>query len=390
MIHLILSLDYEIFGNGSGDVRRDMVEPTRRLLTLCARHGAKLSIMCEVGEYRAMKQAEEKGALCLGYSPSGEIEQQLKNAVTSGHDVQLHLHPWWIGAEFEDGRWRLNPEYRRISDLPSGLGSEDDPFSLVGALSQGKLTLESMIKPEHPEYECLVYRAAMFWGQPSKELISGMKQVGLVGDSSVVRGLFETNPVPTDYRRAASEMGYWWTGADDISQAGPKGEQIIEFPVCSRMKPYLYNFKWTKLNVTFKRRRVERDNTGGHGMMEARKSADSRVTILKKLTSLQPLKYDFCKLSADDMIRGLQQLVRNNRTAGNGVGTPVVMLGHSKDFWNDRNLDRFLSFVEKECDRTVCFSTFGELSKRILAAEGPAVVPSVQTPSESLVLASIE
>ncbi len=368
MLHLILSLDYEIFGNGSGDVRRDMIEPTNRLLNICDKHGARLSIMFEVGEYWAMKEAEEKGALRLGYSPSSEIEQQLKHAARCGHDIQLHLHPWWVGAAFEDGRWRLNPEYRRISDLPNGIGSEDDPLSVVGALSKGKRTLESITKPERPAYECLVYRAGSFWGQPSKELILGMKRVGLVADSSVVRGLLETNPVPTDYRQAASETGYWWTSADDISQAGPRGQQIIEFPVYSRMRPYAYNLKWTKLHVTLKRRRVERDNVGGHGMMEARQSSDSRATVLRKLGSTQPLKYDFCKLSANDMIRGLRWLMRDDRTDENGVGTPVVMLGHSKDFWNDRNLDKFLSLVKKECDGRVCFSTFGELSKRILAA----------------------
>ena len=118
MIHLILSLDYEIFGSGSGDVRQDMIEPTRRLLTLCGRYSAKLSIMLEVGEYWAMKKAEETGSLHLDYSPSQQIEEQIQYAVRCGHDVQLHLHPWWIGATFEDNKWRLCPQYIRISDLP--------------------------------------------------------------------------------------------------------------------------------------------------------------------------------------------------------------------------------------------------------------------------------
>ena len=51
MIPLILSLDYEIFGNGAGDVIRDVIEPTQRMLRICDRHGAKMTIMFEVGEY---------------------------------------------------------------------------------------------------------------------------------------------------------------------------------------------------------------------------------------------------------------------------------------------------------------------------------------------------
>ena len=93
LIDLVLSFDYELFGNGSGDVRGDMIGPAERLLTICDRYGAKVSFMLEVGEYWAMKRAEQEGSLRLDYSPSREIEQQVRDAVQHGHDVQLHLHP---------------------------------------------------------------------------------------------------------------------------------------------------------------------------------------------------------------------------------------------------------------------------------------------------------
>jgi hypothetical protein len=366
LIHLVLSLDYEIFGNGSGDVRRDMIEPTRRLLGLCDRYGTRVSIMLEVGEYWAMREAERAGSLHLDYSPAREIEEQIHNAVRGGHDVQLHLHPWWIGASFQEDNWRLHPEYRRITDLPNGAGSEGDLFSVVGVLCEGKRTLEAMIHPVCADYECLVYRAAMFWGQPSRGLIQGLKRAGLVADSSVVSGMYETAPVPTDYRHAASAAGYWWTSAEDISQSGPKGEHIVEFPVCSRPKLYVCNLKWTKLYATLKRRMQENGNTHGHGMMEARRSTEPLSQILRRLGTRQPLKYDFCKLSASDMIRELRQLMKNDPGDRDGVGTPVVMLGHSKDFWNDGNLAVFLKFVKEECAERVRFSTLAECTKAVL------------------------
>jgi len=369
LVYLVLSLDYEVFGNGSGDVRRDMVEPTQRLLALCNEYGAKLSIMFEVGEYWAMREAEQRGLLDLGYSPTQQIEEQIRQAARDGHDVQLHLHPWWMGAAFADGGWQLHPEYRQITDLPRGMGTDGDLLSIAGALYQGKRTLEALVKPVCPEYSCLVYRAAEFWGQPSRELIAGMKKVGLVADSSVVRGMRQTDPVPTDYRKAKSAVGYWWTDTDDISQSGPVGEQIIEFPVYSALKPYICNFKWTKLRATLKRRQTEKADTNGHGMVEARQSTESLENVLKKLMSLHPMKYDFCKLSARDMIRGLRAARQADQSMGNGLGTPVVMLGHSKDFWNDRNLETFLKFVRCECEGKVGFATFAEVAKRIIETE---------------------
>ena len=393
MIYLVLSLDYELFGNGSGDVRRDMIEPTNRILQICDEHTAKVSIMLEVGAYWAMQKAEEEGLLNIDYLPSQEIERQVKTAVTSGHDVQLHLHPWWIGATFEENRWRLHPEYRRVTDLPNGTGSEGDLLSVVGVLCEGKRTLEALVRPVRADYECLVYRAAMFWGQPSGGLIRGLKMAGLAADSSVVGGLYETAPVPTDYRDVPPSLDYWWTSAEDISRSGRKGEQIIEFPVYSKLRPYVCNFKWTKLSATLKRRSVEKADTQGYGMMEARKSTDSLGGIIKKLWTLQPLKYDFCKLSANDMIRELRRLIKSNPVIKSnpadedGIGTPVVMVGHSKDFWNDRNLAIFLKFVKEECAERVHFSTLGECTRRILekdtqCARGPideALSPSTAT-----------
>jgi hypothetical protein len=69
LIHLILSLDYEVFGNGTGDVMRDVVCPTSRLLDTCDRHGAKMTIMFEVGEYWAFERYDEQLQHDLGYSP---------------------------------------------------------------------------------------------------------------------------------------------------------------------------------------------------------------------------------------------------------------------------------------------------------------------------------
>ena len=76
MFNLIISLDYEIFGNGAGDVIRDIIEPTNRILDICNRNGAKLTIMFEVAEYWAFKKYDKHLNKKLGYSPSKVMEQQ--------------------------------------------------------------------------------------------------------------------------------------------------------------------------------------------------------------------------------------------------------------------------------------------------------------------------
>ena len=150
MIDLILSLDYEIFGNGAGDVMRDVVGPTRRLLDICDRHGAKMTIMFEVGEYWAFEQCAGRLQEVLAYCPAQEMREQALDAIQRGHDVQLHLHPQWIGARYEAGVWQLRNEYWRLADLPAGLGSKDEATSIVGALHAGKQTVVRALMPRRP------------------------------------------------------------------------------------------------------------------------------------------------------------------------------------------------------------------------------------------------
>jgi len=261
LIDLVISLDYEIFGHGAGDVRRDIIEPTQRLLDICDSHGAKLTIMFEVAEYWAFKQMEDQ--LDLGYSPAKAMEEQAQDAISRGHDVQLHLHPQWIGAELDNRLWRVKMDQWCIADLPHGLGDQGDEYSIMGALSKGKHTLESMLCPVKPSYECIAFRAGGFHIQPSCQVIPAMKAVGLSIDSSVVQGLHVQSPHwHCDFRTAMSNYGYWWTTADDVCRSGPAHEHILELPVCSRMQPYITNFRWSQLRKVLKCGKLESRHPG--------------------------------------------------------------------------------------------------------------------------------
>lgn len=131
MISLIITIDYEIFGDGSGDVKKHIISPANQLLDICDKYGAKLTLMFEVAEYWAFKELEERGALNLDYYPSQLMAEQAANAIERGHDVQLHLHPQWLGAKYENGSWVVNFSWPRLSDLPGGLGNKNDKFSIL-------------------------------------------------------------------------------------------------------------------------------------------------------------------------------------------------------------------------------------------------------------------
>lgn len=363
MIHLIISLDYEIFGNGSGDVIRDIVDPTERILRICDRYSAKLTIMFEVAEYWAFKKYDGVLKKKLGYSPYLKMEYQIINAVQNGHDVQLHLHPQWIGAKLDKfGLWDLQFDHCSIGYLPLENNVSNGVLSTFCALQEGKKTLESIIKTHNPEYKCIAFRAGGFCIQPESIVINSLKQNGFTIDSSVVKAMVSSEPVEIDYRNAKNNGEYWWLDLNDICKLGNKSSAIVEIPVYSRIELYLKNFNFIKLRSTTKRILKEKNDQNYQRNQQIRSYNNKPIDILRKLFLSHPIKFDFCKLSYTKMIKYIKLAIKEQNS--NTEITPIVMIGHSKDFWNDKNFDMFLNHLTNQ--KLVTFSTFSDIQNKIL------------------------
>lgn len=364
MFNLIISLDYEIFGNGAGDVMRDIIEPTNRILDICNRHGAKLTIMFEVAEYWAFKQYDSHLTKKFGYSPSKKMEQQVIKAIQQGHDVQLHIHPQWIGAKLNNnGLWKLNFDQYGVGYLPNKTQCKEDIFSVTGALFQGKKTLEDLLSPINKNYKCTTFRAGGFLIKPEEEIIKAMKKANIVIDSSVVKGMKVSKPVEIDYTNAFDNIGYWWVDPNDVSIEGNNKDTIIECPIYSHMEPYFKNFRKTKYLTTLRRGRVEKSDPHFKINPKEYSSGDFQANnILTKLFKLHPMKFDFCKLSEFTMIKYLKKAIKRKFKYKKSI--PIVMIGHSKDFWNDYHFNKFLKYTKK--DQNIKFSTFSDIRKEIL------------------------
>jgi hypothetical protein len=359
LIHLVLSLDYEVFGNGAGDVRRDVVYPTSRLLDICDRHGAKMTIMFEVGEYWAFEHCDERLQHDLSYSPARAMKGQIIEAIQRGHDVQLHLHPQWIDAQYDQGVWQLRNSYWRLADLPDGLGSEEQATSIMGALHRGKQTLEDVLKPVKADYECTCFRAGGFYAQPSGQILRAMKRIGLRADSSVVKGFRKTEPFAVDYSHVKTGKAAWWTTDTDLAEEGTPGENILELSVSARREPYWKNFKMTKLQTALWRRKAERIGGGRDAAGKYITSLPSGRTVLKRLLRKHVSAFDFCKFSCRDMLERIEEL-------GDPQQQPIVMVGHSKDFANDSQFEAFLATLSHRGG--VRFASMSESVQEMLSA----------------------
>ena len=193
----------------------------------------------------------------------------------------------------------------------------------------------------------------------SRENVDAMVETGIMVDSSVVKGLAREAPYQVDFRQAEGHRDWWVADRDDVSVRGSNGSAVLECPVYSFRGPYLLNFMPAKLWAAIKRKKVEKRDPNSR--VNAVQSTPGLLEVARKVFGSHVHTLDFCKLSAAKMSR-----IVAREQAQKPHGT-LVFIGHSKDFWNDEELDGFLRKLCRLPGARVC--TFDELLSRV--AEGP-------------------
>lgn len=185
-MRILYSADYELFlGENLLPEVEVLVEPTAALLDTCDRIGIPMTLFADVAcLWRYREQGDE--------AFPAAVEEQLRDAVRRGHDVQAHLHPHWLHARRENGRWTAPLD----TFLVGALG---DPAQL---LAQARDYLNDLLRPVDPAYECVAFRAGNYGLQPHAERVfAALAETGYRVDSSVVPGLVLRNEVnQVDFR----------------------------------------------------------------------------------------------------------------------------------------------------------------------------------------------
>jgi hypothetical protein len=349
MLNVLLTLDYEIHGNGQGSPRELMVEPTARMLDQFDRHAAKLTVMADIGEIlRFRRHAEETGRDDFA---SGAIEDQLRDAVRRGHDVQLHVHPAYFNAEPGEGGWRLDyGEY----DL-AGLGFD----RIDDILREGKAYLEGLLGPVDESYACVASRSANWSMQPSPDLVRALVGNGIRIDTSVFKYGRRNGLVHFDYRHAPSELVPWRVDPADVCRSHPDGE-LLEFPIYAEHRRVHRFLSASRLHRALESRRHPVPATAnGNGNGSAAGRAERARRGIALFAGRHAWKLDFNQCSGRQLIAGLERAAGRYDEPDRTL--PVVLIGHSKLFTrrNERLLEPFLRHVASRPDR-YRFATFRE------------------------------
>jgi hypothetical protein len=329
MIDFLFTIDYEIYGNGTGRLQELVYEPARRLAELFRKWNARFVAFVEVAEFEKIKAYDADPAI-------GLVEEQIEEFYRDGFEVALHLHPQWCKARYENGAWILDYNEYNLSTLPR---------KRIEEIVDGSLKyLRSVVKSS--DFTPLSFRAGNWLFQPTETAASVLGERGIKIDSSVFKGGLQ-HAHHLDYRPALGN-GYYWTFERDVNQPDPLGTWI-EVPIFTDMVPV-----WRM--ATSKRFGMKSGGGATH------QSAGQKLAFIRDRLRFQyPLKLDFCRMTSNELTLTMEKIIREDC---NDPGTfrPVVAIGHTKDLRDFETVDSFLSFLKTH---RIPVSTFPDIYPKL-------------------------
>jgi len=356
-IHLILADDWELLGTGSGNMRAIQFETMRRLCQVYEAHGLRASfnaeIMQQLVHLRFGRDHDELRQLAQ------EWEEIVRETYTRGHDIQLHVHPQWSDAAYENGSWKLRGAWSIL---------EYEAERARRMLEEAKDYLEGLLRPLDPDYRCVSFRSGSWCIAPGKHVLRALAELGIVFDMSIVQGIFYDSPhVQLDYREIDEPFLPYYPDMTDARRVAAAPQPIVCMPTHS------FDASLTGLGLRFAARAVQRrvaaarpltrryvaprdtpiagaDFERGAYVREESLGSGRSVAERKKRIS------DLGGLSFFQMREMLQDIRRRARNARQSV-VPVVLENHTKDLGDFGPIELFAREVAKAPDIDVITAT---------------------------------
>jgi len=322
VIECIFTLDYEIYGNGTGSLEEQVYAPAERLREIFGKWQAPFVNFVEVAELERIETARTDPAI-------DAVKRQVRELGLEGHETALHLHPQWYNARYDNGRWLLDYAEYNLCTLP--------PTRIAEIVTRSLAYLRTIL--HEPDFTPLSFRAGNWLFQPTRDAASILGAHGIRIDSSVFKGGVQRNH-GLDYRRAARN-GHFWPFDSDVNERAPNG-RWLEVPIHTDMVPI-----WKILTG----KRMSLGNGFGGSDQRGRRRLNRAFDFMR---IRYPRKFDFCRMTLDELRAVIEASLRSDRNEPD-VFRPLVAIGHTKDLIDPQTVDDFLAFLH---DKAIPVSTF--------------------------------
>jgi hypothetical protein len=187
-----------------------------------------------------------------------------------------------------------------------------------------------------PRFIPVSFRSGLWALQPTAEIAIILQRHGIQVDSSVFKGA-RIHDLGLDYRQALGNDASW-RFFEDVNVPNPDGK-LLEIPIHTEMVPF-----WRMLGN--KRLKLQkRVPQSGQGTPLPSRWRDF-------LRYQYPRKLDFCRMTFEEMLYTVAGVLDKRQ----GEPSPIVAIGHSKDFVDSDAVRRFLEFLRQHAIAVTTFS----------------------------------
>lgn len=356
-IYLALTHDWELRGDGSGDIEEIQFAPMRRLLKIYEKFGARTTFMPDLMQQVSFRNFESVHPELKPWADSWD--EHALEAYRQGHDIQLHMHSQWSDAKYESGQWNLHGEWSLL---------KYDHESATAMLAESKSYLENLLQSVNRDYRCMAFRASALALAPSARLLSTLAELGIQIDVSVAGGFFLDNQtLQLDYRECEETFLPYYPRMDDARRVSSRREPIV----CVPLNHFFGSRRAvTKQNLALARERLRPRHPAPAPQPQLDTDRSGLARVYEKL--IEPAirrKYfvsDMSRLNYSLMREMLAQI--RQRAGISGLArVPVVLTNHPKDIRDWDGLERFVSEVAEADD--VEFITLTEVAEKLSSGE---------------------
>jgi hypothetical protein len=213
-----------------------MIEPTEKLASIIEKNGSRMTVFWDILHYYQLLQLE---SLHLELKQDKLlIEKQILDLIRRGHDVQLHIHPHWLDAKYENGIWNFDYKRFKLHTL-SNENNPDDINTIIGCVSLSKKLMEHLIRKVKPEYKVNAYRAGGYLIEPFIKIKEALLINEIKIDSSVCPNSFNDNEIFSfDFRSYPNKAKY---NFESTPKAIENNGSFLEVPITTVKIPALIN-----------------------------------------------------------------------------------------------------------------------------------------------------
>lgn len=202
MLNICFTADHELF-SGHNYVKEEdiLIIPTYQLMEVLEDYSIPLCLMTDVWSIIRYRELE------IDSPYVSMMDNQLRNAIARGHDVQLHIHPHWLTSEYHDGRWLFDFSKFTLHSFPF-----EGDFVHEGRriINEGKRYLVNLLKPIDASYECIAFRAGGWCLQPEEKLLEALVAEGILIDTTVFCGGYGVQEDAYFNFRNVPNKPNWW------------------------------------------------------------------------------------------------------------------------------------------------------------------------------------